>query len=219
MQPSGAAASCSRGEPSGRASERSDGRGVAQASRAEHVLRAERAPVTPTAGGSSPGRSRSWSPSSPPGNTSPGSRRSPGRPGSTGSTPSSSAGRRRSSSASLYLACRQVRLSIWAMALVHRAVHPLGLPGGRHHRASWPGLVLGRSERLAPRLLALHRGLQLAAAHRAGAPHHHDLRLRAPGQGGAGLEHRVLHRLLQHLPGRAQRGRRPHPLRPLPRRQ
>src|SRR5439155_1661022 len=67
-------------------------------------------------------------------------------------------------------------------------------------------------------LRAVHHRLQFAPAHRARAARHHDLRLRAPGEDRARVDDRVLHRLLQHVPGRTQCRRRPDPLGALPRR-
>ena len=70
---------------------------------------------------------------------------------------------------------------------VHRAVHAVGLPGRRLDRLR--GRPGPRPERPAgPHLRALHHRLQLAAAHRAGAAHHDDLRLRPARQDRAGVD-------------------------------
>src|SRR5439155_596653 len=91
------------------------------------------------------------------------------------------------------------------------AVHALGVRRRRLHgvrrraraRAAGPARA---------RLRAVHHRVQLAPAHRPRATHHDDLRLRAPGEDRARVDDRVLHRLLQHLPGRARCRRRPDPL-------
>ena len=94
-----------------------------------------------------------------------------------------------------------------AASVADAAGHADRAGGGRGQRL--PGGHDAQPQPLPGRCVqSLHRGLQLHAAHRLRAAHHHVLRAGAGVQGGHVLVRGVLPGVLQHLQGRAQRGAR-----------